>query len=935
MSTNLATTTLRELEYGLLQCDSKALSPGSTANTILDIVRDVIEGNFKAALSHDLARTVLSLSEATSFDREGNLTGELNFNYIPPSTLDGSQQELLLLSIGVASLHAFVQVNWTGPDLDTDPCSILHQHNQSKGPISAASLHAAATSRLALGGEPAYHLTKYPTFLAIALDIFNLPYQHCLSSNWWKLRATAIHQQVLDEPVGLEVDSLTSALEGLRDSLKLSDAPDLNGRLSLEQGTLNHILANDKVAAELFVKAAKETGLQYELTGALGKRTKFQITDHSQLVVLAQSRSREGVEAKESIKTDEIEQEKDLTTRVPETIKNEDDTLLEQTEFTSTVYQTPGDSTSLSHIDPSNQPALHPLDQCILLGLCLNVKNTSPSHGLTKEQMSPYVARVMSHPRNWTVHTMALLLRSRLEADRTRTVERSTLQLQALIDQMPTADSTVKERLLYFHDIVLPSKWEMEKELAMRFLSLGVIKSALEIFERLEMWEHVVQCWQGMERRDKGVTIVKDLLEGSRTEAELVISRARSGGQVRPALDTARTAKLWCLLGDLEPDHAEEHYRKAWEISGHKSGRAIRSLGGYYFTHKNFPEAAEYLRQATAINPLLSRTWFLLGCALIRLEKWEEARDVFSRCVTIDDEDGESWNNLASVYLRMGAAENKQTDSGEADDDATLVEDTTLTSQRIPYANKLLAFRALKQGLKHSHNNWRMWSNYMLVSADVGEMAETCRAMSRVVEERAVKDGEECIDFDVLDRLVDAVTRADDDDSAASGGQPATQSADSQYNPNTGKRLAPRVADLFSRTLLPRFSSSPRLFRIYARFLVWQSAWGAALEAHINAYRASVVNDERVATDLERFKGAIVELEELVDVMRNLGPRAIEESQRSGTAEGEEGRRRKTNSWQFQARGLVRTFMGRTRESFGDQEPEWNKLEELLEELRS
>lgn len=935
MSTSLAPTALREAEYALLQCNPKTLTTNSGADAVLDIVRDVIEGQFKDVLMHELAKPLLSMSNETSTDEEGVLEGNLRLQYTSPDSLDDPRKELLRLAVGVASLHAFVQSNWTGPDLDIDPSSVLLHHNKSAKSLAASSLHSVATARLALGGEPAYHLTKYPTFLTIAIDIFNLPYQHCFSSEWWKLRANSVQQQILDEPAGLEVDSLGPAVEGLRDSLGLNDFPDLNGRLTLEQGTLNHIVTNDKTAAELFVRAAKETGLQYELTGALGKRTKFQVTDLSQLVVLAQSRPREDDQSENAAKADVPEQAKQEPQNLPESITNKDDTLLEQTEFTSTVNQATGHSSPLSHIDPANQPALHPLDQCILLGLCLNVKNTSPSHGLTKEQMAPYVARVISHPRNWTVHTMALLLRSRLEADRTRTVERSTLQLQALIDQMPTADSTVKERLLYFHDIVLPSKWEMEKELAMRFLSIGVVKSALEIFERLEMWEQVVLCWQAMERRDKGVAIVKELLEGARTEADLVVSRAKAGGQIRPALDAARTAKLWCLLGDLEPGNAEEHYKKAWEISNHTSGRAARSLGGYHFTRDNFSEAADYLQKAAAINPLLSRTWFTLGCALIRLDKWEEARDVFSRCVTIDDEDGESWNNLASVYLRMGIAETRKTDNGEVDDDATLVEDTTLTSRRIPFANKLLAFRALKQGLRHSHDNWRMWSNYMLVSADVGEMAEACRALTRVVEERAAKDGEACVDFDVLDRLVDAVTRADDEDGTASGGQGARQPGDGQYNPNTGKRLAPRISDLFSRTLLPRFSSSPRIFRAYARFLVWQSAWGAALDAYINAYRASVMSDERVATDLDRFKTAVVEIEELVDVMRNLGPRAAEEDQNPVATGGEEGRRRKTTSWQFQARGLVRTFMGRTREAFGDQETEWQKLEQLLEELRS
>jgi tetratricopeptide (TPR) repeat protein len=427
--------------------------------------------------------------------------------------------------------------------------------------------------------------------------------------------------------------------------------PEVEGRILLEEGLLNHTISNDRPAADLFVKAARATGLEYELTGALGKRTKFQQTDITQLVLLAQSK----------LTADEPDSTKGATTTVtdptlPETLALNDDTLLERTEFTSS---NPTSDSKLSHLDPNSQPALNPLDQCTLLALCLNVRNTSPTHGLTSEQMSPYVSRVISHPRNWSVHTMALLLRSRLESNRTRTVERSTLQLQALVDQMPTADSSISERLLYFHSIALPSKWEMEKELAVRFMSIGVVKSALEIFERLEMWEEVVKCWQSMERRDKAITIVRDLLEGRKAEAETVISRGKAssaadGGAKRKVLfDAAREAKLWCLLGDLESEHSLEHYARACEISNNTSGRAMRSLGGYHFARGDYQKTLEYLRKAVAINPLLSRSWFILGCACIRQEDWEGAREAFTRCVAIDDEDGESWNNLASVYLQM------------------------------------------------------------------------------------------------------------------------------------------------------------------------------------------------------------------------------------------------------------------------------------------
>ena len=626
-------------------------------NNVVDLVKQVVEGEFRGPLTSSLAQDLFKPSFESVADTDKSFKDVLDFSM--PSLEDVSQKELVRLILAVACLHAFVQANWTGPDLDFKPSDIIfHNSNiNTTSSLTDETLDRRALAELAYGGEPAYHLSRHPTLLRFSQLLINFSYQHVQSAPWWRFRVALVHQQVLDDNVALP-EAVLSSLGPLTQTRLVAQDPDLSGRLLLEQGLLEHHFTHDKSAAEYFVKAARAMGLRYELTGALGKRTKFQQTELSQLVLLAESRSREGDNAvgKNGLDT----QGSDL----PETLALNDDTLLEQTEFTSFA---PTSSVSpLRHLDPSNQPPLHPLDQCILLSLCLNVRNTSPAHGLTGEQMSPYVARVISHPRNWSVHTMALLLRSRLESSRTRTVERSTLQLQALIDQMPTADSSTFERLLYFHAIPLPSKWEMEKELALRFLTLGVVKSALEIFERLEMWEEVVKCWQAMERQDKAIAIVQDLLEGRKAEADTVISRGKaSSSKRRQALDSAREAKLWCLLGDLEPQKAEEHYNRAWTISKETSGRAMRSLGGYFFARQNFRQAIICLRQAVTINPLLSRSWFILGCAYIREENWAGAKESFSRCVAIDDEDGESWNNLASVYLRMSDdLQPKTTDGG-------------------------------------------------------------------------------------------------------------------------------------------------------------------------------------------------------------------------------------------------------------------------------
>ena len=638
----------------------------SSHNVLVQLGKLVAHGDFKACLRSPLVREVLALRPDALNDFSSPIKSWFDFSV--PSAGGDYEQELVRLLTAVACLHAFLQANWTGPDLDVDPLSLLDLPAEKRSSVTEAILQQKATAELACAGEPAYHLAQAAFLFRLARILLDLPYHHVRSVEWWRLRAWNVHAQLLGEPVAFP----RAALEDLERTL--ADEPDLVGQLWLERGLFEHYLSNDRAALECFVRAARATGLRYELVGALGRRTKFQQTDITQLVLLAESRTQntetmgwaEREEGGEEIGSGGArDMTEELVKKLPETLALNDDTLLEHTEYTSSNPAAPG--SCLGHLDPSNQPALHPLDQCILLSLCLNVRNTSPAHGLTTEQMTPYVARVISHPQNWSVHTMALLLRSRLEAHRTRTVERSTLQLQALIDQMPTADSTITERLRLLHALPLPSKWALERELALRFLPLGVVKSALEIFERLEMWEEAVKCWQAMEQRDRALAVVRDLLAGRRAEAEVVLARGKANatGPRRAILDAAREAKLWCLLGELEPGKAREHFERAWAASGETSGRAMRSLGGYLFAREEYAEAARCLRRAVAINPLFSRSWFILGCACVREEDWDGAREAFARCVTIDDEDAESWNNLASVYLRMDYVPGKNASQSE------------------------------------------------------------------------------------------------------------------------------------------------------------------------------------------------------------------------------------------------------------------------------
>lgn len=960
------------------------------------VLADVVQGELTQVLRSPTARAMLApIAQALQTTLQGASSSKdvvVPFNKVSVP-LPGSKQEVL--GIAVASLHAFVQLNWTGPALAMQPIDWLRACvPQAFGPRSvdeeeedampARVLHASSLEYLTYHGEPAYHLCEgsfYLVFSLLALDALHkadaastLP-----SLPWWRLRARSVHLRILDEAVECEA-SLMHAVDAMAEKMEAHAAKAssqdekyawdaLRSRVILETALAYQRAGHDRTSSERLIDAAKANGLVYELSGALGKRTKWQKEAKTQLVLLAESREAGADRADETTPATKkdtepnpvnsgwqasVDPEKQVDHQ-PATYSLNDDTLLEQTQFTSTA---PGDGAgSLSHLQPGAQPPLAVTDQCTLLALCLNIHNTQASHGLTSEQMSAFVERVISHPQNWSVHTMSLLLRSRLEAARTRTVERSTLQLQALIDQMPTNDSSLRERLRFFHALELPAKWAMQAELARRFVSLGVLRSALEIFEQIELWEDVVQCLGLLGQQEEGIEVVRDLLEGRKTEADVQLQEKRiatAASRVpRTRFVRARAAKLWCLLGDLQPAEAESHYLQAWDVSGSTSARAARSLGGYHFALSAFDQASMWLRRAVRINALYTRSWFMLGCSYMRQEKWLEGAAAFRKCTSLEEEDGESWNNLASCYLRMHATQVPRLDTvleeapddeesnaasvgtahdsgvsvmseSEDDEGAAALSTSAITgTSEGAFELRLLAHKALGISLKYQFESWRVWANYMVVSIDVGMLREATRAFARVIEIRfreasssaaTAGDAKNVVDLDVLNKLVDAVIRA-----PAADEDPSTRSTD------IGEALRPAVTRLFQDTLLPRFSTDAAIWQSYARLLFSAGEYRDVLQARVQSFQCGLGDPEStdVVTDKRTWALAVEELQELCDVLMNLGDQAAAPGQSEAAMP----------DWKFRARTLVRNFMARTRDSFED-EPEWESLTDLMTELK-
>jgi tetratricopeptide (TPR) repeat protein len=829
----------------------------------------------------------------------------------------------LFLIVAVAAIYAFVQSNITGPPLPFHSADAILPTDVSQNKRALAKLRGELLSSLSADGVAPYRLTPNVELLSLADTILVAPpiHKNIVASTWARLRVNFLHQRLLSEVVASLQNSIYEDLDIL-DKLILSpgaikSVKALRADFLLERAAIHTHHGFDKKARADIDQATSERQFEFALTGLMGKRTKFQHKDISQLVVLARSNGMEtnGILAGESR---------------PKNLDLNDDTLLESISFAGrlSIPEIKDGSSllpSLVSLDPSNQPLLDPLDSVILLSLASSITNTNPVDGLTREETLPYAMRVLEGgSSNWQVYTQALLVRSRIEGYKSRTMERGLLQLQALVDQV-IADTTgaenasqgnddvqvtsflpkaetgesapVSERLRYVFPLCSPSRWELEAELAARWVSVGGLRSALEIYERLEMWAEAALCWAATDKEDKAKKIVRRQLfhatDGDDDTADL--DEEKWEGPVRDP-PPAEAPRLYCILGDIGKDVAM--YEKAWEVSGQRYARAQRSLGRQYFTQRDYEKAAEAYSLSLKVNALNHASWFALGCTYLELLQFKKAVDAFSRCVQLDDQDAEAWSNLAAALLHLRPKLKEATD-----DDST----TRRTSNH-PRQDALKAF---KRAAAIKHDNYRIWSNVLAVagSTDPPSWTDIVTAQRRICEVRGSTDGEKCIDEEILELLVKHTVQEEGDFDIARPG------------------LTRLVHELIEKQIKPLITASPKLWIILATLYIHTKRPSSALEAHEKAWRA-VTSQPKWDSNTEKQWNAVVDQTiDLVDAYETLGPRERTEGLAAGSGE------LVAKDWKFKARSAIRSVLGKAKDHWEDSAG-WERLNERLVELK-
>ncbi|TGO22468.1 hypothetical protein BPAE_0167g00100 [Botrytis paeoniae] len=929
---------------------------------VSEIVTNYLSGDYKAVLRTPTAQILIQiLAENVHFSKEDQTLA------LKDANLQNREVILYTFITGLAAFNAFLQTNVTGPSVDFGDVFQSSEWN-------ADELREKCLRSLDVDGVSVYQYIPKVELFCLARYIFTVVFPRrswvkTWDCKWMRIRINAYHQRLLSgysmngrmsDSTVLQ-DLIEQDLKNLENEVFVEETPfgtDAKVMLLLEKAQIYIMEGLDMKARENVKKASEVSGFEYALSGALGKRTKFQQTDISQLVVYAKSReddaSTKVVESAEKSEgnapSSDVEQE---STTGPQALELNDDTLLESIEFAKTPSDKVDNSNlpaALAGMKPDEQPQLHPLDQIALLTEATLKDTLSPLDKLNSEEILPYAVRVLSDkPTNWQIYTQALLVRSRIEAHRSRTQERSVLQLQVIVDQIiadtqestPTADTDgvpqiqvtsflprakagesapVTERLRYVNQLNTPTRWEIETELAFAWSNAGSLVSALEIFKRLQMWAEVALCYHSVAQEDKARQIVRRQLYYSSQgpemdkydiDADAVVKEQWDGEMRTPPPPHA--PRLWCILGDLDQDPT--CWQRAWEISKQRYARAQRTLGDYYTRKNDLAAAREAYLASVVVNRQNNDTWSRLGDIDLKTGNWDGAVIAFQQSIMIDDTDAKTYSNLGSALLSKHdelVSLQKIAKKEEASTDIPDDEEIDFSLDKSDKSNdpkEILrqALMAYKRGAAIAHDNWKIWDNVITIATRMSPPAfpEILMGLRNILRIRAPNVGEYAIDMDILSSLVIEVVSRDKTDQVGSSGETGI------WVPKRGT-LARAVIEMMDQDIIPLITKRVELYEMVEKLRLWQRDYKGALEAAEKAWRMSM-NEEGWLEKEELWMSVVGTTERLAGAYENFG---------------EEGK------WKGKARSAVRGVMGKGRD-FWEGTKGWETLEGLMEELKA
>jgi tetratricopeptide (TPR) repeat protein len=490
---------------------------------------------------------------------------------------------------GIACFMCFVQCNFTGPVIPKTVNDFLQGDKFTNNYFA---------NRLSMNNEDINVNTKHPALLVVSEIIFDGCIIRDIVNLWWCCRALMVHQDILEE---LSPTLLSNADRLYKLIQRVHVEGFIKAKLDIELAHLYLKFRHITKAKDHVISAGEILGVQYNLIGKLGRRTRYQADDLAQLALNIT------LMEKEDIFRPEID---DIT--IPPNLSLDDEVRLDYVLFS----------------EASECTKLPNEEQKLILTIVQQNLISCPSDELQTEEMLPFIEMILSQKNTYCVRVMALLLRCKFESKNKRTIERCLRQCEDIVNSFNKEEPPVFNRIGDVFGTALLPIWKVQAQYADILLNFGLVKNSLDIYLQIALWEEVIVCYTILKLREKAAEII------------------------RQQLKTKPTVKLMCLLGDATDDVS--CYEKAWEMSKRRSHRAQRHWGQFFFARKKYEECIPHFEKSLSINPLQSNIWFGLGFAALQVENWHTAATAFRRYTTLEPDSFEAWNNLAHAYMKTG-----------------------------------------------------------------------------------------------------------------------------------------------------------------------------------------------------------------------------------------------------------------------------------------
>jgi hypothetical protein len=233
---------------------------------------------------------------------------------------------------------------------------------------------------------------------------------------------------------------LTSNVCYLQDK-SLTYYQDFLGKMDIEDKTIKAYLwieySNCCLTFFKYSKAEKALenarqlmGVKLNLTGKMGKRTKYQTFDIPQLVLNIETESVDEFIHPEVNPVDQI---------IENELRKSDAEGDEEAKISHKKVDLDDDTILFEKVQLTEQ------EESIQVSLCFQIyinalvynelKSQINEYDLQYERLNAYIEKVLETSNNWLIFSMSLFLRSKNEQEKMKTRERSMIQLQTLIDQ--------------------------------------------------------------------------------------------------------------------------------------------------------------------------------------------------------------------------------------------------------------------------------------------------------------------------------------------------------------------------------------------------------------------------------------------------------------------------------------------------------------------